>query len=101
MPKTIRFHETGGASVLKFEDLPLAEPGQGEVRLKVEAIGLNRAEVMFREGQYLETPELPSRLGYEAAGVGRRSDAPFSPQVALARRDSPRGDTRSPVAAVR
>ncbi len=69
MPKIIRFHETGGANVLKVEDLPLIEPGEGEVRLKVEAIGLNRAEVMFRQGQYLENPELPSRLGYEAAGV--------------------------------
>jgi NADPH:quinone reductase-like Zn-dependent oxidoreductase len=69
MPKIIRFHETGGADVLQIEDLPLEEPGESEVRLKVEAIGLNRAEVMFREGQYLEDPELPSRLGYEAAGI--------------------------------
>ena len=69
MPKTIRFHETGGAEVLKVEDLPLTDPGEGEIRLKVQAIGLNRAEVMFREGQYLETPQLPSRIGYEAAGV--------------------------------
>ena len=59
MPKIIRFHETGGADVLKVEDLPLIEPGAGEVRLKVEAIGLNRAEVVFRQGQYLEDPELP------------------------------------------
>ena len=69
MPKIVRFHETGGAEVLKLEDLPLTEPGKGEVRLKVEAIGLNRAEIMFRKGQYLETPQLPSRLGYEAAGI--------------------------------
>ena len=69
MPKIIRFHETGGADVLQIEDLPLEEPSEGEVRLKVEAIGLNRAEVMFREGHYLEDPELPSRLGYEAAGI--------------------------------
>ncbi len=69
MSKIIRFHETGGADVLKVEDLALTEPGEGEVRLKVEAIGLNRAEVMFREGQYLENPELPSRLGYEASGM--------------------------------
>jgi len=55
MPKIVRFHETGAAEVLKLEDLPLTEPGEGEVRLKVEAIGLNRAEVMFREGQYLQT----------------------------------------------
>ncbi len=69
MPNIVRFHETGGAEVLKLEDLPLVEPGQGEIRLTVQAIGLNRAEIMFRKGQYLETPQLPSRLGYEAAGV--------------------------------
>ena len=66
MPKIVRFYETGGAEVLKIEELPLVEPGEGEVRLSVEAIGLNRAEVMFRQGQYLENPEMPSRLGYEA-----------------------------------
>lgn len=69
MPKIVRFYETGAAEVLKVEELPVVEPGVGEVRLAVEAIGLNRAEVMFRQGQYLETPELPSRLGYEAAGT--------------------------------
>ena len=69
MPKIVRFYETGGAEVLKVEELPLVEPGEGEVRLTVEAIGINRAEVMFRQGQYLESPKLPSRLGYEAAGV--------------------------------
>jgi len=69
VPKIVRFHETGGPDVLKIEDLPLTQPGEGEVRLKVEALGLNRAEVMFRQGRYLEAPELPSRLGYEAAGI--------------------------------
>ena len=68
MPKIVRFHKTGEADVLKLDDLPLVEPGKGEVRLKVEAIGLNRAEIMFRKGQYLEPPQLPSRLGYEASG---------------------------------
>jgi NADPH:quinone reductase len=69
MPKIVRFYETGGAEVLKIEESPLVKPGEGEVRLAVEAIGLNRAEVMYRRGQYLENPKLPSRLGYEAAGV--------------------------------
>ena len=69
MPMIVRFHETGGPEVLKIEDLPLAQPGEGEVRLNVEAIGLNRAEVMFRQGQYLDAPKCPSRLGYEAAGI--------------------------------
>ena len=48
MPRIVRFHETGAAEVLKLEDLPLTETGDGEVRLKVEAIGLNRADVLFR-----------------------------------------------------
>ena len=69
MPKIVRFHETGDADVLKIEDLPLTEPGEEEVRIKVEAIGLNRAEIMFRQGMYLEAPEFPSRIGYEAAGT--------------------------------
>jgi NADPH:quinone reductase-like Zn-dependent oxidoreductase len=69
MPKIVRFHETGGPDVLKFEDLPSKEPGKGEVRIKVQAIGLNRAESMFFHGRYLEEPQLPARIGYEAAGV--------------------------------
>ena len=48
MPQIIRFHKTGSADVLKIEDLALTEPGDGEVRLNVEAFSLNRAELMFR-----------------------------------------------------
>ena len=68
MPKIVRFHKTGEADVLQVEDLPVTDTGKGEVRLKVEAIGLNRAEIMFRRVQYLEVPQFPSRLGYEASG---------------------------------
>jgi NADPH:quinone reductase-like Zn-dependent oxidoreductase len=67
--KIVRFHETGGPEVLRLEEHPLPEPGPGEVRLRVKAIGLNRAEVMFRTGQYLVDPILPSKLGYEASGI--------------------------------
>lgn len=67
--KIVRFHALGGPEVLQLEDLPLPEPGPGDVRLRVQAIGLNRAEVMFRMGQYLVEPKLPSNLGYEASGV--------------------------------
>src|SRR5580698_5725800 len=69
MPKVVRFREVGGPEVLKFEDVPSPEPGKGEVRLKVDAIGLNRAESMFYRGQYIYQPKLPAGLGYEAAGV--------------------------------
>src|SRR5450756_1635007 len=67
--KVVRFHATGGPEVLQIEDLPIQKPGPGEVRIKVQAIGLNRAEVIFRTGQYLEQPEFPSRIGIEAAGT--------------------------------
>jgi NADPH:quinone reductase-like Zn-dependent oxidoreductase len=67
--KIVRFHELGGAEVLQLDELPLPEPQAGEVRLRVKAIGLNRAEVMFRMGRYLVAPVLPSNLGYEASGV--------------------------------
>lgn len=67
--KIVRFHETGGPEVLRLEEHPVPEPGPGEVRLRVKAIGLNRAEVMFRTGQYLVDPVLPSKLGYEASGI--------------------------------
>jgi NADPH:quinone reductase-like Zn-dependent oxidoreductase len=67
--KIVRFHEVGGPEVLQLDELPLPEPEAGEVRLRVKAIGLNRAEVMFRQGQYLYQPILPSKLGYEASGI--------------------------------
>lgn len=69
MPKIVRFHQIGGPESLRFDELPTQQLGQGEVRLRVQAVGLNRAESMFYHGQYLEQPQLPSRLGYEAAGV--------------------------------
>ena len=69
MPRIVRFHETGGPEKLKIEDAASQEPGPGEVRLKVEAVGMNRGESMFLHGHYLEEPKLPSRIGYEAAGV--------------------------------
>ena len=69
LAKIVRFHELGEADVLRIEDLPIPEPGPGEVRLRVKAIGLSRAEVLFRKNQYLYKPTLPSKLGYEASGV--------------------------------
>jgi NADPH:quinone reductase-like Zn-dependent oxidoreductase len=70
MPKIVRFHKLGGPEVLKIEEEPSKQPGKGEVRIKVKAIGLNRAEWMFMHGQYLENPKkFPAGLGYEAAGT--------------------------------
>ncbi len=67
--KIVRFHTLGGPEVLQIEDHALPEPARGEVRLRVKAIGLNRAEVVFRKGQYIDKPVLPSTNGYEAAGI--------------------------------
>ncbi len=69
MPKIVRFNQFGGPEVLKFVEEASRQPGKGEVRLRVKAAGLNRAESMFFRGQYIEEPKLPSGLGYEAAGV--------------------------------
>jgi NADPH:quinone reductase-like Zn-dependent oxidoreductase len=67
--KTVRFHQTGDPDVLRIEDQELRAPSNGEIALKVHAVGLNRAESMFRRGRYLEPPKLPSGLGYEASGT--------------------------------
>ena len=67
--KLVRFHQLGRADVLQLEDHPLPQPGPGEVRLRVKAIGINRAECVFRKGQYIDKPILPSGLGYEASGI--------------------------------
>lgn len=68
MARVVRFDETGPPEVLRIVDVEVPPPGRGEVRIRVRAIGLNRAESMFRSGNYLETPKLPAGLGYEAAG---------------------------------
>ncbi len=69
MSRIVRFHETGGPEVLKIEEVEVPAPKKGEVRIAVKALGLNRAEAMFRAGQYLEQPKFPARIGYEASGT--------------------------------
>jgi NADPH:quinone reductase-like Zn-dependent oxidoreductase len=53
MPKTVRFHQLGGPENLVLEDLPSRQPGKDEVTLRVEAVGLNRAESLYYRGSYL------------------------------------------------
>src|SRR5262245_9300981 len=69
MARIVRFYETGEPEVLKIEHLDVPPPGKGEVQISVKALGLNRAEAMFRRGEYIEQPDFPARLGYEAAGT--------------------------------
>ena len=63
MVRAVRFHRTGGPEVLRIDTIDTPEPQTGEVRIRVKALGLNRAESMFRSGAYLEQPTFPSRLG--------------------------------------
>ncbi len=64
----VLFHQTGSADVLQIVNVPDPEPGVGEVRLRVRAIGINRSEINFRAGTYGQPPSLPAQLGFEAAG---------------------------------
>lgn len=68
MVKAIRVHELGGPEVLKWEDVDIGEPKEGEVRVKNKAIGLNFIDVYFRKGVY-KAATLPFTPGMEAAGV--------------------------------
>lgn len=69
MSRTIKFNTAGGPEVLTYTNENVAEPAACEVRIRVKAIGLNRAETMWRAGEYIQAVNLPARLGYEAAGI--------------------------------
>ncbi|QQV77550.1 zinc-dependent alcohol dehydrogenase family protein [Sphingomonas aliaeris] len=69
MIRAVRIHGYGDASVLRIENVEVLAPAANEVQIKVKAIGINRAEVMFRTHTYLQEASFPSRLGYEASGV--------------------------------
>lgn len=66
--RVVRVHAIGGPGVLRIDRMPVEPPREGEVGIRVEAIGLNRADAMFRRNTYLKKPVLPSRLGFEAVG---------------------------------
>jgi NADPH:quinone reductase len=67
MAKGIRFYETGGPDVLRWESIDVGAPGAGEVRIRHAAVGLNFADTYFRTGLY--PSPLPAGMGVEAAGV--------------------------------
>ena len=69
MVKAVRVHQPGPPEALVIEDLEIGTPGEGEALVRIEAIGLNRAEAAFRHGQYVGPPSYPARIGYEASGV--------------------------------
>jgi NADPH2:quinone reductase len=67
--KAIVFDKTGGPEVLTLSDVPKPHPRPGYVLIKVHAIGINFADVRFRQGLYTVKPNLPDTPGMEAAGV--------------------------------
>lgn len=69
MSRVVRFHRTGDAQVLQIDEVDVSAPKAGEVQIRVKALGINRAEIMYRTGQYVMEPRFPAILGYEAAGL--------------------------------
>jgi NADPH:quinone reductase-like Zn-dependent oxidoreductase len=69
MSRTIMFARAGGPDVLEFIETQVPDPGPHEVRIKVKAIGINRADAMWRNDKYAESPMLPAGLGYDCAGI--------------------------------
>lgn len=67
MNHVIRFHQTGGPEVLRFEPAAVGAPGPGEVHIRQAAIGVNYVDNYYRSGLY--PVALPSGLGSEGAGV--------------------------------
>jgi len=69
MARVVRFHKIGGPEVLQIEEVEVRPPKKGEIQIQIHALGLNRAEAMFRTGQYFLEPRFPARPGYEASGT--------------------------------
>ena len=69
MARVIRVHRLGGPEVLQIDEFEVGEPASGDVRIRVEAVGLNRAEAMYRAGRYPVEPKLPTLIGYEGVGT--------------------------------
>jgi NADPH:quinone reductase-like Zn-dependent oxidoreductase len=80
--KAVRFHETGGPEVLRYEEAPTPEPGEGEVLLRVRACSVNRVDIWVRSGLYPTT--LPHILGSEFSG-DVAAIGPALPQAQAAR----------------
>jgi NADPH2:quinone reductase len=67
MPKAIRITETGGPDVMRWEDVEVGEPGEGQARIRHTAVGVNLLDTYHRSGLY--PLPLPTGIGSEAAGV--------------------------------
>jgi len=68
MARVVRYYETGPAEVLRVEDVDMPPPAAGEVQIRVQAVGLNRADILVRAGMHPVKPRFPAQVGMEAAG---------------------------------
>ncbi len=68
MVAAVRVHKTGGPEVLTFEDVEVGAPGQGQIRVKQYACGINYIDTYFRSGLYPSPAGLPFVAGNEGAG---------------------------------
>ena len=67
--RAVKFTGTGDPSILRIDDVPMRDPGPGEVRIRVTSVGLNRADANYRLGKYLVRSPGESRSGFEGAGI--------------------------------
>jgi NADPH:quinone reductase len=68
MVAVVRVHKTGGPDVLTYENITLPQIGQGQLRVKQHACGVNYTDIYFRVGMYPYPGGLPFVIGSEAAG---------------------------------
>jgi len=68
MTHAIRFHKTGGPDVLQWEEVTVGDPGPGEARIRLKAVGLNSIDTYHRSGP--DPPPLPAALARERPGQG-------------------------------
>ena len=68
MVAAVRVHKCGGPEVLTYEDIEVGQPGQGQIRLKQHACGVNYIDTYFRSGLYPSPVGLPFVAGNEGAG---------------------------------
>jgi NADPH2:quinone reductase len=67
MAKAVRYHKQGGPEVLQLDEVPVGDPGPGQVRIRHTAIGVNFVDIYQRSGLY--AVQVPAVAGNEAAGV--------------------------------
>src|SRR5262249_57055720 len=68
MVAAVRVHKTGGPDVLTYEDVPVAAPSPGQIKIRNHASGVNFIDTYFRSGMYPSPVGLPFVAGNEGAG---------------------------------